>query len=113
MRAGELRHRISIDKRTATQSTVTGESLPSWSSFATNLPCKMEIVSGPDWLGAERFERDKIVYRDFRRFTIRHTTYAIAADMRIKYNSSYFEIVELENPGDRNKMITIVGRSIK
>lgn len=84
MRAGQLRHRITIEEVTETQSS-TGEVQESWSTFAERW-AEMIGISGDERFAGEQFHGE--VDHAFR---IRHLD-GVTTKMRINYDSRIFDI---------------------
>jgi SPP1 family predicted phage head-tail adaptor len=105
MRSGDLRHKITIQERTATADGMGGETLV-WSDL---YPCRASI-----WpiSAKESIDADKLELKVDHRIRIRHPRMMnITADMRIKWldhitnENKYFNIVSIRNPDKRNKML--------
>ena len=108
MRSGELRHKIIIQKRTATADGLGGFT-ETWSDL---YPCRAAI-----WpmRANERLDAMKLEHRVDHRIRIRHPRMIdITADMRIKWRDhitdadKYFEIVGITNPDKRNFMLELL-----
>lgn len=107
MRSGRLNKLITIQTLGTTQSTASGEMLKSWSSVVVTVWAGIERISGnEEYIGEER----QLV--ETMRFSIRYAT-GIDQTKRIVYNSKNWEILDVENVGDRNKEILITARSIE
>ena len=107
MRAGGLNKQISIYALASTQSTVSGEILNSYTTWLDNVWAGYERLSGSEeYIGEER----QLV--ETARFKIRYST-GINQTKRIVYNSRNYEILDVENVGDRNKELLITARYIE
>lgn len=107
MRAGGLNKRISIYTLASTQSTVSGEMLNTYTTWLDNVWAGYERLSGSEeYIGEER----QLI--ETARFRIRYST-GVDHKKRIVYNSRQYEIVDVENVGDRNKELLITARYIE
>lgn len=102
MRAGKLRHRITIEQVTETRAA-DGTPSESWSAFATVWAEKVAVE------GNERFvaEREHAEVTDA--WTIRHLA-GVTPKMRISYDSRVFDIESAFDPDGRKRELTILTR---
>lgn len=94
MRAGKLRHRVTLQTRTETQND-TGESAASWSDFAT-VWAAVEPLRGRELIAAQAVNSEvtgmiRMRYRA-----------GVEPTMRAVYGSRNFNIVAIVNPEERN-----------
>jgi SPP1 family predicted phage head-tail adaptor len=107
MRSGALNKQIVIETLGTTQSTASGEILKSWSTTTETVWADFERIDGGEqYMGEER----QLV--ENARFRVRYSS-TITQTNRISYNSKYWEIMDVENVGDRNKELIITARSIE
>ena len=53
LKAGKLRHRITIEQPGLTQDPVTGEMIAGWTVFADKVPASVEPLSARDFIAAQ------------------------------------------------------------
>ena len=89
MKAGDLRHRITIQQLTSTNS---GEAtVESWADFLTNVPAAISPLSGREILAAGAEQSGTRV-----RFVIRYGNGTqVTSSMRIVHNSATYNITEV------------------
>ena len=94
IKAGELRHRITILKPNDTPDTFGGTSVSDTSAFAENVPAKIETLSG-----RELFAAQQKVSQVTHRITIRWQQ-GIEARMNVSWlddRTRFFQIEAVEN----------------
>ena len=104
MRAGTLRHRITIEEKTGTSDGMGG---------FTNTWSDLHSCAAAIWPLSAREQSDslKLELNINYRIRIRHPRINLTADMRIKWHDpiagadKYFNIVSIINPDERNIMI--------
>ena len=94
MKAGMLRHRVTVETPTVTQN-YHGESVVTWSSFAVRVPAHVEQLSGRALLNAQQIQPDISLA-----VTMRYIS-SVTADMRIKWHD-----------GTTNRTLNLVGPPI-
>lgn len=89
MKAGDLRHRITIEALTETNN---GEATDeSWAAFASNVPAQVLPLSGREIVAADAAQSGQRM-----RFVIRYgNSVGVTAKMRISHESQYFNITEV------------------
>ena len=86
LRAGELRHRIDIETDSGSSRNAYGETTASWETFKTNLPAKVEPLTGRDLFNAQQVQPD-ITHK----VTIRYTA-DLTAKMRVIFGERTFHV---------------------
>lgn len=106
MRAGNLRHSISVETNTISVDA-NGDRTESWATFLT---CWASIETGN---GREFFAAKQTIADLTHTIRMRYVA-ALAPDMRIKYvdkknadATRYFNIRAILNPDERNEMLTL------
>lgn len=105
MRAGNLRHRIGIQKKSITKNSY-GENVTSWTTDA--------IVWAAIWpvSGKEYFNAQQVQAGITHKIRIRHRTLSastrINPECRIRYGTRYFGIKSVINPDERNIYLDIM-----
>lgn len=100
MRAGKLRHTITIEQNTPTQNSY-GEPVDAWSTFAT-VRAQVEPISGREYFDAQKVDADV----DYR-VRIRYLS-GVTNEMRIVYGSKQLDIESVLNIGERDREIHIM-----
>jgi len=106
MRSGAMREKISIHSPTISQNSTTGEVVQTWSTFIGDRWANVSLSAG-----TEQFLDDQRHFRTEGRFTLRYST-GITPAMRVAYPSTaprYFDIIGIENIGNRNRELIITG----
>ena len=98
MRAGKLRHQITIEQVAETQNDF-GEILSSWSTFASPR-------AAIKWLGAGESNGDQVNASNRVEFTIRYQT-GITQKMRVVYDGRTFDIHGAPVVDELKRMIVI------
>lgn len=96
MRAGELRRRVTIQQRAATQDTFGGQST-SWTDWQTNVPCAIQPLAGRELMAARAVNAETTHMIDMRYMP------GLTAAMRILYGTRVFNIVSVVNVEERNR----------
>lgn len=89
LKAGQLRHRIKIEKISRTQDANTLELKDSWITHADNVPAHVSDLSTRELLAAQAIQSQVSA-----RITIRHRT-DIDASMRIVFRGKVYDIAGL------------------
>ena len=85
MDAGLLRHRVELQKITATQDQTTGEEVRAWATYAT-VWAAVEPLSVRDFIAAQAGQSETR-----GRITIRHRT-DVTAEHRVKHGSTIYRV---------------------
>lgn len=101
MRAGALRHTITIQTRTVTRDSYGGET-ETWADSAT-VPASVESLSGREYWAARQTMASEIV-----RFRIRWRQ-GVTADCRIVWDGRTWDIESVQDPDGRRRELVIVG----
>lgn len=99
MRAGSLRHRVTIGTYSETLDE-TGDVVQTWSTHA-EVSARVNPVKA-----AEGYEAQQNVARVTHEVTIRYLA-TVEETMRVIYDSREFYIVGIRNPDERNIMMVI------
>ncbi len=102
MRAGLMRHRITIESPTETQGA-DGSMTLTWAPFAT-VWASVEPLLGREWFDAQR-EQAEVSHRVRMRFLP-----GVGHNMRIMWGSRVFEIESVLNAGERNRELVLMCR---
>jgi len=94
MRAGKLRHKVTIQDYTESQNSYN-EMIKTWSDYET-VWASIEPARGREF-----WESQQINAEVTTKITIRHL-YGINPKMRVKYGNRIFEIISVINPEERN-----------
>lgn len=104
MKAGRLRHRITVERPVYVQSSNTGSvSKRGWETVKEDIPAEVKYLSGRELIAAQA-THSKVTAR----ITIRNRPEAITADMRILFKNKIFNI-EAVLPDDKsgNEYLTL------
>lgn len=82
--AGQLRHRVDIEQRTAVQDTTTGETTYTWVPLYKNVPASIEPLSVREFVAARAGQSEVST-----RITIRYRA-GLDASMRIIHNGKMY-----------------------
>lgn len=105
IRAGELRHRITIVDPNVKQDTFGDTQASDASIFAENVPAKIETLTGRELWSAQQK-----VSQVTHRITIRWMR-GVLAKMNVKWfdeRDRFFQIQAVENPDGRHKRIELL-----
>ena len=94
MRAGRLRHTISIEKITETQNDY-GEAVKAWSDHLADVRAAIEPINGREY-----FAQDSRHAEVTTRFRLRYAE-GITNKMRIRFGTRYYNIVSVILPEER------------
>lgn len=108
MRAGKLRHRITIEEPVESQDDY-GEEVRWWQP----LPFLSETwAEKEDLSGRELFQAQQVNALVTTQFTLRYRT-DVNARMRIKHDGQYYGIESVQDPdGEKKKLLLICSRSV-
>lgn len=103
MKAGTLRHRITIQERTETRDAIGGFS-ETWATLSGNasVPAAIWPIKSAEALDAQKLE-NQVTHR----IRIRYRS-GITTKHRIVFGSRTFQIVSLMNPDERNIMLDML-----
>jgi len=102
MRAGKLRHKITIQYCPEPQSQDSyGAVIKNWSDYAT-VWASIEPARGREF-----WESQQINAEVTAKITIRYLA-GITPKMRVKYGSRIFEIISVINPEERNRELQLM-----
>jgi SPP1 family predicted phage head-tail adaptor len=101
MRAGALRHRVDIQQATEGTPDATGETLKTWSDWATDEPAEILPQQGREWYAAAQLHGElthlvRIRYRA-----------DVDSTMRLKLGTRYLHIMAITNPKERNRELLL------
>lgn len=98
MRAGKLRHTVTIQQRTAgsPQRTASGQPDTSWTTFQAGVPCSIDPISGREY-----FTQQQVQGEVTHRIRLRYLA-GITQSMRVLYGARVFDIVSVLNWEERN-----------
>jgi len=101
MRAGKLRHSITIERPTTTKNTA-GNAVETWATFAADVPADFAPLSAREFIAAGSMQSQVVA-----RFTIR-TIAGITADMRVLFDGLVYNIAgALPDPKSGQEWITL------
>ena len=94
MRAGQLRHLVTIESRSATPDTY-GEPAQTWSTLHANQPASIEPLSGRELIAAQAVQSD-VTHRVRMRYVA-----GVETKHRIAFGSRVFDIRAIRNIDER------------
>lgn len=100
IRAGKLRHKITIQKRSATTDEYGGES-DVWTDFLT-VRASVEPLQGREFYASQQMQAETTI-----RFRIRYAA-GITPQMRVSYGGRFFNISSIINPDEANHELHIM-----
>lgn len=100
MKAGELRHRITLEQPSETQDKY-GEVLTSWTTLATVYARKEDLT------GRELFQAQQVNASVSTRFTIRHRP-GLTAKLRVNHGGTIYNIESIQDPDGRSRQIVLI-----
>ena len=100
MRAGKLRHRITIEQNTPTRDAL-GAEVDSWSSFAVRWAA-VEPLGGREFWDARRVNAERRV-----RFRLRYVV-GVTPEMRVSFDGRVFDIQAVIDVEERNRELQLV-----
>lgn len=106
MRAGKLRHRISIERAIETQDSSYNEAVLQWVLFA-EVSANIIPLSGRELIRAKQVELETDT-----EITIRYMD-GLSPKMRIVYRDRVFEILNIINTEERNREIRLLCSEVK
>lgn len=97
--AGNLRHRVAIQRNTATTANDYGQIVPNWSTIAT-------VWAAIDYLdGKEDIQAHEVVGRDRYKVTMRYTDVTIRD--RLLFGNRTFGIESIQNKLEKNAELVL------
>jgi SPP1 family predicted phage head-tail adaptor len=103
MRSGDMWHEVAVEQRGDTRNA-HGESVASWSSFTSNIYCKIMNLSGNELIQAQQIN-SRINTKFITRFD--DVSDGIRATMRLVFKSRNYGILWLDNVDERDKELHI------
>ena len=100
LKAGDLRHRITVQKNTPTRGT-SGGNVDSWTTHVT-ARAMIEPTTGREYVGAQQLTSSTT-----HKFTLRYQE-GITPKMRIAFGSRVFDIQYVINHEERNRWLFIM-----
>jgi SPP1 family predicted phage head-tail adaptor len=100
MRAGKLRHRITIEAPTASQDEY-GEPIPTWAPLFTVWAAREDLA------GREYFAAAQIQSEVTTKFRIRHRD-GITAKMRVNDGGRLYDIAAVQDPEGRGRELILL-----
>lgn len=100
MRAGKLRHEVTIEQYSESVST-KGDPVKSWSDFATGVWASIEPVSG-----REAFISQQLLASVTHVVRLRYLS-GVSPKMRVKYGSRYFRIEVVRDLEERDREMVL------
>ena len=94
MRAGRLRHIISVEKITESRNDF-GEAIKTWSDYLTDVRAAIEPINGREY-----FAQDSRHAEVSTRIRLRYVA-GITNKMRVKFGTRYYNIVSVILPKER------------
>jgi SPP1 family predicted phage head-tail adaptor len=104
MRAGTLRHRITIQQQTVTRDTFGGETI-TWADLATVWASKAHKSS------REFFAAQKINAETQELFVVRYRS-GVTAKMRVSYDNRYYDIIGAYDPDGRKRELHLLCKEV-
>jgi SPP1 family predicted phage head-tail adaptor len=105
MRIGDLRHRVTLQKKTITEDALKQQS-EAWVSVAT-VWAAVEPLSGREYFAAKQVNAEISV-----RITIRYRK-GITPDMRVVFGDRAFEVLSVVNPKERCESLVLMCREVQ
>lgn len=107
MRAGKLRHRVTIEVINPQNVTADGQPLPTWVTFAERWASVEPIeTSGREYLQAKAIEADIS-----HTVTLRHLA-GVTPKHRVQHKGRIFEIVSSANIEERGRMLVLLCKEL-
>lgn len=104
MKAGELRHKITIESRTNSQDAY-GAVTETWATHVTAW-ASIEPVTAKEY-----FEQGKVIGEVTTKITIRYQS-GITSLMRVAWGSKIYGIIMVGNTAERNKEIMLLCKEV-
>jgi SPP1 family predicted phage head-tail adaptor len=99
MRAGALRHRITIESRTETQNA-TGEPIYTWATYAAVF-AEIKTQTGNEGMAGDQVATEEIVLVKMRYYP------NITTAMRVNYEGRYFDINYIDNVIEHDRTLVL------
>lgn len=104
MRAGELRHQIVIEQRSASQDT-TGAQVNTWTSLGT-FDAKVSPLSGREQIAAHSVGSE-VTHEITLRYDPIFADPIAAGSYRVRYGARLFDVRSVLNDDERDRMVTL------
>lgn len=105
MRAGDLRHRVTFQAKTATEDSF-GEQLPTWIDQFT-VSAAIEPLSGRELFAAQSVQSE-VTHQITVRYRSEFASPRAIAAMRIAYGNRLFDVHAVMNVDERNRMVIVM-----
>lgn len=100
MRAGQLRHSVTIEQATESQNAI-GEAIQTWTTFAKRR-ASVQPFQGREFWSAKQFNAESNL-----RVRLRYLT-GLTTKMRISWNGRLFDIRSIVNADERNRELILI-----
>lgn len=110
MRAGKINKRIVIQKTTISAYSSLGERTSTWENLTSTVWASAEFIGGDERFEGGMTERMSKVLMEFH--TRWSSAHDITPEMRVLYNSKYYNIKSVENVKEQNRDVKIIGELI-
>lgn len=100
MRAGRLRHTVTLQSKSVSRDAVGGESI-TWSTFAT-VPAEVQPLSGREYVAMRQAQADVSV-----RVRLRYLS-GVNPAMRVQHGSAVYNVLEVIDVGARNRELELL-----
>lgn len=105
MKAGQLRHRITVEEKTVTN--VGEATTEAWAAFASDVPARVRPLSGKEVAAA-----GTAVSGNLRAFEIRYgNSVGMTTAMRISHEGAYFNILSIVPDETLRDRVVIIGEA--
>lgn len=102
MRAGPLRHRISIINPKSTSRSTDGAPVVTYTTVVQTWAAVESLTGREPFLGSYRWSEDD------KRFTIRYSTENIQTKMNIVFNGSTYNIISIADTDNRHRELVMI-----
>ncbi len=100
IRAGELRHKVTIQNYTTSPNAVS-EPVKTWADYAT-VWASIEPIRGKEFWDSQQVNAEIT-----GKIKLRYLS-GITSKMRVKYETRIFEILSVINPGEKNRELQLM-----
>ncbi len=100
IRSGEFKHRITLQRENEQDDGHGGQALEPWTDVATVM-ASIEPISGNEALVARQLQ-DTVTHKVLMRWRP-----GVTAKLRIKFGTRLFEILEVRNWDERNRLLEL------